>query len=253
MVDEHLDDTRLDGVFNLGVDEISYKRGHQYLTVVADHDSGRVLYVAKGRNQAALQAFFDQLGPERCAQVQAISMDMAPIWREPCATSIPQAALCFDPFHVIRWANLALDAVYKNMSRQHGTGTGDRDWRRTRYALRAGAERLDDTITSSCVDCAATATRSGAPGSSKNDSATSTAVSTPPTPAPISPPGADRPNARSCARSTTSPARSAATSTASSPPSNTACPTADSKASTPRSASSTAAATATPTATRSPP
>lgn len=59
-------------------------------------------------------------------------------------TTSPQAAICFDPFHVIRWANLALDAVYKAMSREHGTGTGDRDWRRTRYALRAGAERLDD-------------------------------------------------------------------------------------------------------------
>jgi transposase len=144
VVADHLDDDRLDGVFNLGVDEISYKRGHQYLTVVADHDSGRVLHVAKGRTQAALQRFFDELGPDRCAQVQAISMDMATIWREPCARSIPQAALCFDPFHVIRWANLALDAVYKALARHHGSGTGDRDWRRTRYALRAGAERLDE-------------------------------------------------------------------------------------------------------------
>jgi transposase len=59
-----LDDSRLDGVFNLGVDEISsIRRCHQYLTVVADHDSGRVLHVAKGRSQGALQSFFDLLGP----------------------------------------------------------------------------------------------------------------------------------------------------------------------------------------------
>lgn len=139
VVADHLDDARLDDVFNIGVDEISYKRGHQYLTVIANHDTGRVLHVAKGRNQAALQSFFDMLGPERCAKVKAISMDMATIWRDPCAKSIPQAALCFDPFHVIRWANLALDAVYK----ANGRGTGDREWRRTRYAIRAGAERLD--------------------------------------------------------------------------------------------------------------
>jgi transposase len=144
VVAEHLDDARLDGVFNLGVDEISYKRGHQYLTVVADHDTGRVLHVAKGRSQAALNSFFETLGPQRCAQVRAISMDMATIWRQPCADNIPQAAICFDPFHVIRWANLALDAVYKAMGREHGTGTGDRDWRRTRYALRAGVERLGE-------------------------------------------------------------------------------------------------------------
>ncbi len=51
--------------------------------------------------------------------------------------------MCFDPFHVIRWANLALDAVYKTHGRSTGNGIGDRDWRRTRYALRAGAERLE--------------------------------------------------------------------------------------------------------------
>jgi hypothetical protein len=79
VVDEHLDDRRPDGVFNLGVDEISYKRGHQYLTVVANHDTGRVLWVAKGRNRAALTSFFDALGPDRCTQVEAISMDLAPI------------------------------------------------------------------------------------------------------------------------------------------------------------------------------
>jgi transposase len=144
VVAEHLDDSRLNGLFNLGVDEISYKRGHQYLTVVADHDTGRVVWVAKGRNRAALSSFFTALGPERCAQVRAISMDMAPIWRDPCAWFTPQADICFDPFHVVRLANLALDAVYKNLSRLHGTGTGDRDWRRTRYALRAGTEKLTD-------------------------------------------------------------------------------------------------------------
>lgn len=144
VVAEHLDDRRLDGVFNIGVDEISYKRGHQYLTVVADHDTGRVLHVAEGRSHAALNSFFELLGPDRCTQVQAISMDMATIWRQPCIDHIPQAAVCFDPFHVVRLANLALDAVYKNQSREHGTGTGDRDWRRTRFALRAGAERLGE-------------------------------------------------------------------------------------------------------------
>ena len=143
VVDEHLDDSRLDNLFNLGVDEISYKRGHQYLTVVADHDTGRVVWVAKGRNQAALTSFFEALGQDRCQQVKAISMDMAPIWRPPCEQFIPQAAICFDPFHVVRLANLALDAVYKQVSREYGTGTGDRDWRRTRFALRAGVERLD--------------------------------------------------------------------------------------------------------------
>lgn len=145
VVDEHLDDSRLDDLFNLGVDEISYKRGHQYLSIIADHDTGNVVWVAEGRNQQALTGFFEALGPQRCQQVQAISMDMATVWREPCNQFIPQADLCFDPFHVIAWTNKALDDVYKSAAREHGTGTGDREWRKMRYALRAGAERLDTT------------------------------------------------------------------------------------------------------------
>lgn len=143
VVSDHLSDSRLENLFNLGVDEISYKRGHQYLTVIADHDSGRVVHVAQGRNQAALAGFFELLGPDRCAQIKAISMDMAKIWRQPCHQYIPQADICFDPFHLIRTANQALDSVYSQSGREHGSPVNGRDWRRTRYALRAGAERLD--------------------------------------------------------------------------------------------------------------
>ena len=102
LVADHLDDNRLDNLYRLGIDEISYKRGHHYLTVIANHDNGRVVGVAKGRNHRVLQGFFDALGPDRCAQVEAISMDLAKVWQAPCAANIPQAAVCFDPFHVIR-------------------------------------------------------------------------------------------------------------------------------------------------------
>jgi transposase len=143
VVDDHLDDNRLNNLVNLGIDEISYKRGHRYLTVIADHDSGKVVWVGQGRSQSILNGFIDELGPERCTQVKAFSMDMATIWREPIRTAMPQAELCFDPFHVITWANRALDDVYKTTAREYGTGTGDKNWRKTRYALRAGHERLD--------------------------------------------------------------------------------------------------------------
>jgi transposase len=141
VVGDHLDDRRLDGLFNLGVDEISYKRGHQYLTVVADHDTGRVVWVAEGRTQAALTGFFDALGPERRALVQAVSMDMATIYRDATRRAVPHAAICFDPFHLVSWANQALDSVFQRVDRRSSELTG-REWRQARYALRAGAERL---------------------------------------------------------------------------------------------------------------
>src|SRR2546429_5729656 len=57
--------------------EISYKRGHRYLIVVVDHDSGRLVWAGPGRNDAALNVFFDELGPERSALLTHVSADMA--------------------------------------------------------------------------------------------------------------------------------------------------------------------------------
>ena len=62
-----LDVDRLDGLRRIGIDEISYKRGHRYLIVVVDHDTGALVWAGPGRNDAALHVFFDQLGPERAA------------------------------------------------------------------------------------------------------------------------------------------------------------------------------------------
>lgn len=145
VVDEHLADDRFNGLAHIGVDEIAYRRGHHYLTVVACHDTGRVVWVAKGRTKAALAEFFDTLGPDRCAQITAVSMDMTSIYREATIEAVPDAVICLDPFHAMKWVNEALDAVYSATPRSEvdPTITG-RDWRRTRTALRTGFERLDD-------------------------------------------------------------------------------------------------------------
>jgi transposase len=68
VVAERLDPRRLDGLRMVGVDEVSYRRRHRYLTVVADHDTGRIVWLAKGRNSATLQRFFDELGGRRSAR-----------------------------------------------------------------------------------------------------------------------------------------------------------------------------------------
>jgi transposase len=139
---EKLDTARLDGLVRIGVDEISYRRGHQYLTIVADHDRARVVWVAKGKRGAALESFFDELGPERASAIEAISMDLGTIYRDAAKRRIPAATICFDPFHVIQIANRALDSVYKSTGRDHATGVGDRAWRQMRFALRSAGENL---------------------------------------------------------------------------------------------------------------
>jgi len=109
VVAEHVDIDRLQGLYRIGVDEISYRRGRRFLTIVADHDSGRVVWVDKGKRGAAFEGFFDALGEERSAAVEAISMDLGTIYRDVARRRIPQATICFDPFHVVQLANRAED------------------------------------------------------------------------------------------------------------------------------------------------
>jgi transposase len=112
-LDRHID--RFDGLRRIGIDEISYKRGHRYLTVVVDHDSGRLVWAAPGRDAATLDAFFERLGPQRCALIRHVSADAARWIAESVARHCPNARLAADPFHVVKWANEALDEVRRNV------------------------------------------------------------------------------------------------------------------------------------------
>jgi transposase len=109
---------RLDGLRRIGVDEISYRRGYKYLTVVVDHDSGRLVWIGPGRSKATLAQFFALLGPDRCAQVALVSADGADWISNAVAEYCPHARLCLDPFHVVAWATKALDQVRNDVWRQ---------------------------------------------------------------------------------------------------------------------------------------
>ena len=99
----------LAGLRRIGIDEISYRKGHKYLLVVVDHDTGRLVWAGKGADQASLAAFFTRLGPERCAQLTHISSDSARWMSEVLAEHCPQAIRGADPYHVVTWATAALD------------------------------------------------------------------------------------------------------------------------------------------------
>ena len=100
---------RLVGLRRIGIDEISYKRGHRYLIVVVDHDTGRLVWAGPGRSEAALNVFFDELGDERAGLITHVSADMAEWIAKTVAARAPNAIRCADPFHVVAWAIEALD------------------------------------------------------------------------------------------------------------------------------------------------
>ncbi len=108
-VDAHCD--RLAGLRRIGIDEISYKKGHKYLMVVVDHDTRALVWAAPGRSSATVREFFDLLGPERCAQITHVSADGADFIDSIVAATCPDAVRVADPFHVVKWATEALDEV----------------------------------------------------------------------------------------------------------------------------------------------
>ena len=102
---------RVAGLRRIGIDEIAYKRGHRYITVVVDHDTGRLVWAAPGRDKATLAAFFDALGTERCRLITHVSADGADWISAVVADRCVNAVRCADPFHVVKWGTDALDEV----------------------------------------------------------------------------------------------------------------------------------------------
>lgn len=133
------------GVTRIGIDEVSYRKGHRYLTVVVDHDSGRLLWAHTGRDEATLRLFFDKLGPERSSRIQLVSADAAAwihsVVRERCSN----ATICLDPFHVVQWGTDALDEVRRavwNELRQNGEKERAAKLKHSRWALWKNPEDL---------------------------------------------------------------------------------------------------------------
>jgi transposase len=138
---EELDPARLDGLYEIGVDEVSWRKQHRYLTLVVDHQRRRVVWGTEGAGAGAADAFFAELDPpppgvppdsqpaempphrpqprllepapenagrrvgERAGTLRAVSMDMGPGYAKSVREHAPQAVICIDPFHIVALAN----------------------------------------------------------------------------------------------------------------------------------------------------
>jgi transposase len=117
VVARKIDKKRLDDLFVIGIDEVSYRKGHKYLTLVADHRKGDPAWIAEGRSQKTLGTFFDELGPERSAKIEFVTMDMCAPFIAEVKARAPQAEIVFDPFHVVKLASEAIHEVRRTEAR----------------------------------------------------------------------------------------------------------------------------------------
>ena len=152
-----LDPNRLDNLFVVGVDEVSWRKGHSYITLVSDHRRGKFVWGKEGKDTATLDRFFDELGEERSEAITAMSMDMGPAYessaRKPGHAT--KAIICYDPFHVVQLVTAALDKV-RRQGRQDLRKLPDQDAARrfkgARWALLKNPGDLSDDQAAMLLD-----------------------------------------------------------------------------------------------------
>ncbi len=149
VVADGLDSDRLDGLVNIGVDEVSWKRQHNYLTLVTDHEAKKIVWGAAGKDTATLDTFFSEVGPQRAAGIEAVSMDMGAAFNKSVRTPghAPQAVICIDPFHAVKLVTDALDverrAAWNELRRLPDQGAA-KTFKGARWALLKRPENLTD-------------------------------------------------------------------------------------------------------------
>lgn len=135
----------LDGLVAIAIDEVKYKRGQRYLTVVCNHFTGNVIWAIEGRSKASVGAFFDALGPGRTLGLRFVTADGAEWIRTVVADRAPNAIVCVDTFHVVGWATEALDEVRRaewNRLRSTGGAKAAKEFKGLRWVLLRNWENL---------------------------------------------------------------------------------------------------------------
>ena len=118
----------------IGVDEVSRRKGHRYLTVVYDLERRTLLWVGEDRTEQTLRKFFSQLGRRRCRTIQVVLMDMWAPYAKAVRENAPRAQVLFDRFHLVQHLNRAVDEVRRAQLRRLSRREKVR-FKRTRYLL----------------------------------------------------------------------------------------------------------------------
>jgi|SRR5215469_10162972 len=126
----------------MAIDEIAVAKGHRYLTIVMDLDSGVVKFVGDGKGADALRPFWKRLRSSG-AKVQAVAMDMSAAYREAVATQLPQAKIVFDHFHVVKLFNDKLSDLRRALYREATDVMHKEVLKGTRWLLLKNPENLD--------------------------------------------------------------------------------------------------------------
>jgi transposase len=127
----------------IAIDEIAVSKGHRYLTVVMDLESGAVVFVGDGKGADALKPFWKRLRPSK-AKIEAVAMDMSRAYWWAVSTHLPKAKVVFDHFHVIKLFNEKLSDLRRAMYREATDVMHKEVLEGTRWLLLKNPENLDE-------------------------------------------------------------------------------------------------------------
>ena len=140
---KHFSRPSLKDVTHLAIDEICIGSGHRYLTIVIDWATGAVLFVGEGKSAEALVPFWKRLKRSR-ARIEAVAIDMSSAYILAVETHLPNAAIVFDHFHVVKLMNEKLTALRRDLHRE-ATDLLDKDvLKGTRWLLLKNPENLNE-------------------------------------------------------------------------------------------------------------
>jgi transposase len=126
----------------IAIDEIAVAKGHRYLTVVMDLESGAVVFVGDGKGADALKPFWRRLRPSK-AEIEAVAMDMSAAYRSAVSTHLPKAKIVFDRFHVVKLFNEKLSDLRRALHREASDMMHKQVLKGTRWLLLKNPENLD--------------------------------------------------------------------------------------------------------------
>jgi len=120
VVDFGLKHRDLENITAIGVDEVTYSKGHKYMTLVYQIDSGRkrLLGVIRDRDTRSLSSFFETFGAERCAKIKVVCSDMWKPYLNVIAAMLPAALNVLDRFHIAKKLGEAVDEVRRQEAKQ---------------------------------------------------------------------------------------------------------------------------------------
>jgi transposase len=133
-LEEEYGGTDYQGLRILVIDEISIRKGHRYLTVVLDYESGRVVWVGKDRRDRTLRRFFSGMTSRERKYLEAVVMDMWDPYILAIPSKVPHVKIVFDLFHVLSQFNKVIDKV-RNSEYRKASKANKEVFKGTKYLL----------------------------------------------------------------------------------------------------------------------